>query len=110
MFNVLGTIIGWIISAIAVWVSQKIVLEERKEKGFVSCLGLTLSGTILGWILGFIPLIGWLLSIITWLLLIKVWFDISWLRALVIAILAWIILIIMNVIVKVLNLQFGLHF
>ncbi len=106
--TILAAIIGWMIATFAVWVSQIVVLEKKKEKSFISCLGLTLVGTIVTFIIGLIPFpaLTFILSIIAWVFLIKSWFSIGWLRAIVIAVIAWIILMIVFAIIGFLGLGY----
>ena len=84
-------IIGLIINAVVLWISQIVVLPKEKEKGFLSVLVLALIGAILTSFLLLIPIIGWLIGLIVWIWLIKSWFDTGWLQAIAIAILAFII-------------------
>jgi len=91
MMGIFSIIAAIIVETIVLWLSQKIVLPSEKEKSIISVLGLVIVGVIATAILTLLPAIGWLLSIIAWIALIKVWFDIDWLRAILIAILAIII-------------------
>ncbi len=102
--TIVGAFIGWIILAFSIWASQKFVLEKGKERSLISCFGLALVGTVAGTLLGLSPFIGWLLSVLAWVFIIKSWFDIGWGRAIIIAILAWIILSIINFLTGLLRL------
>jgi len=88
---VLRFVIGLIINAFVLWISQIIVLPKEKERSFLSVLLLALIGAILTSLLSLIPLIGWLIGLIAWIWLIKSWFAIGWLRSIAIAVLAFII-------------------
>ncbi len=91
-------IIGLIVNAIVLWISQIIVLPKEKEKGFLSVLMLALIGAIVTSFLALIPFIGWLIGLIVWIWLIKSWFDIGWLQAIAIAVLAFIIGVVISAI------------
>ena len=53
-------IIGLIINAVVLWISQIVVLPKEKERSFLSVLMLALIGAILTSLLSLIRLIGWL--------------------------------------------------
>ncbi|HIE23166.1 MAG TPA: hypothetical protein EYP68_02940 [Candidatus Korarchaeota archaeon] len=91
-------IVGLIVNAVVLWVSQIVVLPKEKEKGFLSVLMLALIGAIVTSFLALIPLIGWLIGLIVWIWLIKSWFDVGWFQAIAIAVLAFIIGIIIGVV------------
>ena len=92
----LSLLIGLIVNVVVLWVSQKIVLPTEKEKGFLSILALAIIGAVVTFVLGFIPVIGWLIAIVVWVWIIKAWFNIGWLHAIAIAILAWVIMYVVS--------------
>ncbi|RLG51178.1 MAG: hypothetical protein DRO00_07590 [Thermoproteota archaeon] len=89
-------IIGLIINAVVLWISQIVVLPKEKERSFLSVLMLALIGAILTSLLSLIPLIGWLIGLIAWIWLIKSWFNIGWFQSIAIAVLAFIIGVIIS--------------
>lgn len=97
MSSVFRFLVMLVISAIVLWVAQKIVLPERKEQSFMSVLALALVWSIIDFILGYIfvllPLgiLEWIAVVILWIWVLKLWFKVGWLTASVISIVAWII-------------------
>ncbi len=90
----------FVANVIALWLSQRFVLPTEKEKGLLSVALLSLIGAVLNLVLiRFIPLIGFLVAIVVWIWLIKVWFDIGWGHAILIAIVAFVLGIILSAIV-----------
>ncbi len=96
-------VIGLIINAIVLWISQIVVLPKDKERSFLSVLMLALIGAVLTSLLSLIPPIGWLIGLLAWIWLIKSWFSIGWFQSIAIAVLAFIIGIIVSML-----LGFGL--
>ncbi|RLG53989.1 MAG: hypothetical protein DRN99_05840 [Thermoproteota archaeon] len=89
----LGVVLAIALETMALWASQKIILPAEKERSLPSVLALVLVGLLASaGISLLIPVLGWLISALAWLWLVKVWFRVGWLRALVIALLAVIIL------------------
>ena len=90
----------FVANVIALWLAQRFVLPKEKEKGLLSVTLLSLIGAVLNVLLvKFIPVIGFLVAIVVWIWLIKVWFDIGWGYAIVIAIVAFIVGIVLSAIV-----------
>ncbi len=90
----------FVANVIALWLSQRFVLPSEKEKGLLSVVLLSIIGAVLSYILiRFIPFIGLLVAIVVWIWLIKVWFDIGWGHAIVIAIVAFVLGIILSALV-----------
>lgn len=99
-----------VVSAIVLWIAQKIVLPGRKEQSFVSVLALafvwSIIDIILGYIFAFLPLgiLEWIIELIIWIWILKAWFDVGWLTASVISIVAWIISMILGFFLGILSL------
>lgn len=90
----------FVANVIALWLAQRFVLPKEREKGLLSVVLLALIGAVLNVILvKFIPAIGFLVAIVVWIWLIKVWFDIGWGHAIVIAIVAFVLGIALSAIV-----------
>jgi len=101
-FSVTGLIIQLIISTIilapVLWIAGRSLVGKEKAK-FTDAIWIVISGIILRAIIGKLPLpnVLWLATIIViivWLLLIKHFFDTGWIKAIIIAILSMIILMI----------------
>ena len=91
-----------IVSAIVLWIAQKVVLPTSKEKSFLSVTALALIWAIIDGILdgifSFIHLgiLGSLISLLIWIWVLKVWFDIGWIKAILISFTAWIISLVLG--------------
>jgi uncharacterized membrane protein len=109
-------IILWVVVSIPVYISARIITSGRQHKAsFGSAMAATLGGSIVYFIvlslayLFLSALIGHdavivalILAIIAWLAVYKAAFDVGWLGALGIAILAAIVLFVLNVILAAL--------
>ncbi len=94
---------AFVANVTALWLSQRFVLPKEKEKGLLSVALLALIGAVLNVILvKLIPVIGFLVAIVVWIWLIKVWFDIGWGQAIVIAVVAFVLGIVLSAIVGLL--------
>jgi len=92
-----------VVSAIVIWVAQKVVLPSRKEKQFVSAVALAFLWAIIDAVLDLIfsflhlGVIGWLVTLVVWVWVLKSWFDIGWGAAALISFVAWIISLILGI-------------
>ncbi len=90
----------FVANVIALWLSQRFVLPKEKEKGLLSVALLALVGAVLEVVLvKLIPVIGFLVAIVVWIWLIKVWFDIGWGHALLIAVVGFVLGLVLSAIV-----------
>ena len=112
IYTIVGLIILWIIVSIPVWLAGKAVTGGKATFG--DALLATLAGPIVyfvvvflvGYFLGASALIfGYLLALIAWIWVFKASFGTGWLRAILIAILAWVLFIVFSIIIGTL---FGL--
>ena len=112
IYTIVGLIILWIIVSIPVWLAGKAVTGGKATFG--DALLATLAGPIVyfvvvflvGYFLGASALIfGYLLALIAWIWVFKASFGTGWLRAILIAILAWVIFVVLSIIIGAL---FGL--
>jgi hypothetical protein len=107
LVTIISLIVLWIIVSIPVWLAGKAITGRRASFG--SALLATLAGPIvyflviflidffLGAILGPSAYIfGWILAIIAWIWVYKASFETGWLKAILIAILAWVIFVILS--------------
>lgn len=112
--TIIGLIILWIIVSIPVWLAAKALTGGRASFG--GALLATLAGPIVyfvvTWLVSYFLgaaigstayVFGWLLALLAWIWVYKASFETGWLRAILIAILAWIIFV-------VLSFLFGLLF
>ena len=100
MPGLLSFIFTLIVSACVIWLAQKIVLPRHKEKGILSVLALaflwSLIEFVLSLIFSIIPLgvIEGIVVLILWIWVLKAWFNVGWLQAAAIALVAWIIMLV----------------
>ena len=113
MVDIIGTIIhlvvAGIIGGIFVWLAAKALKAPRATywHGILTVVSAIIVTDILGY---FVSGLGWLLTIIEIiiiLLLIKHFFGVGWLKAIVIAVLAIIILIIVIVVLALIGIAFA---
>ena len=114
LYTLIGLIILWIIVSIPVWLAGKAVTGGKATFG--DALLATLAGPIIyfvvvflvGFFLGASALIfGYILALIAWIWVFKASFSTGWLRAILIAILGWVIFIVLSIIIGAL---FGLAY
>ena len=93
---VLQVIVSTIIIGPILWIAGRLLVGKDKAK-FTDGLVTVALGTIIGAVISYLGLSGWIATIIVlivWLALIKHFFDCGWLKALLIAIIAIVIFII----------------
>jgi hypothetical protein len=104
---IISLIILWIVVSIPVWLAAKALTGGRASFG--SALLATLAGPIVyflvTWLVGFFLgaaigssayIFGWILALLAWIWVYKASFETGWLRAILIAVLAWIIFIVLS--------------
>lgn len=110
LITFIGLIFLWIIVSIPVWLAGKAITGGKGAFG--DALLATLAGPIvyalvilvvdftLGSIIGLTAYVfGYLLALIAWIWVFKASFGTGWLKAILIAILAWIIFIVLSIVV-----------
>jgi hypothetical protein len=114
LYTIIGLIILWIIVSIPVWIAGKAVTGGKASFG--DALLATLAGPIVYFIVSFLVgyflgasalIFGYILALIAWIWVFKASFQTGWLRAILIAILAWVIFIVLSIIIGAL---FGLAY
>ncbi len=106
---VIQIIVAAIILAPVLWFVGRIFAGKDKAK-FTDALWIAVLGVIIGAIIGaFLPgWVSWIIMIIVWLALISHFFDCSWLKALLIAIVVVIVYIVIAVILGIVLVLLGL--
>jgi hypothetical protein len=110
IYTIIGLIILWIVVSIPVWLAGKAVTGGKASFGdallatlagpIVYILVTFLVGFFLGELIGSSALIfGYILALIAWIWVFKASFQTGWFRAILIAILAWVIFIVLSVII-----------
>jgi hypothetical protein len=114
LYTIIGLIILWIIVSIPVWIAGKAVTGGKASFG--DALLATLAGPIVYFIVSFLVgyflgasalIFGYILALIAWIWVFKASFQTGWFRAILIAILAWVIFIVLSIIIGAL---FGLAY
>jgi len=99
-----------IILAPAFWLAGR-ALEDKMKAKFIDAVWIVILGTIIGGIFSFFDIVGiiaLIIQLILWLALVKHFFDTTWIKALVISILAIIILIVISFILELIGIGIGL--
>jgi len=99
-----------IILAPAFWLAGR-ALEDKTKAKFIDAVWIVILGTIIGGIFSFFDIVGiiaLIIQLILWLALVKHFFDTTWIKALVISILAIIILIVISFILELIGIGIGL--
>jgi len=99
-----------IILSPAFWLAGR-VLEDKSKAKFIDAVWIVILGTIIGGIFSFFDIVGiiaLIIQLVLWLGLVKHFFDTTWIKALVISILAIIILIIIGFILGLIGIGIGL--
>ncbi len=110
LFTIISLIILWIVVSIPVWLAGKAITGGKATFG--DALLATLAGPIVYFIVTFIVdfflsavigtsafVFGYILALIAWIWVFKASFQTGWIRAILIAILAWVIFIVLSIIV-----------
>ncbi len=110
VFTIISLIILWILVSIPVWLAGKALTGGKATFG--DALLATLAGPIVYFVVTFIVdfflsavigssafVFGYILALIAWVWVYKASFETGWLKAILIAILAWIIFVALSVIV-----------
>ena len=87
--------ITFVIGAVLLHLATGIL--DFKKRGFTTAVGTVLVGSIFSFFLTFIPLVGWLLGLIGFWYIIKKFYDVGWLKAVI----AWIMSIVVAFIIGV---------
>lgn len=110
LVTLVGLIILWIVVSIPVWLAGKAITGGKATFG--DALLATLAGPIVYIIVSFLVgfflsssigsaafVFGYILALLAWIWVFKASFQTGWLRAIAIAILAWVIFIILSIII-----------
>lgn len=112
----IALIILWVVVSVPVWIAARIVTSGRQKKAsFGEAMGATLGGAIVYAVValvsyvflhliigGYAIILAVLLAVVAWLGVYKSIFSVGWLGALAIAILAGIVVVVLNVILGLL--------
>ena len=110
IFTIISLLILWIIVSIPVWLAGKALTSG--EASFGDALLATLAGPIVYAIVTFVVdfflsaiigsaafVFGYILALIAWVWVYKASFGTGWLKAVLIALLAWVIFVVLSIVV-----------
>jgi hypothetical protein len=110
LYTLIGLIILWIVVSIPVWLAGKAVTGGKATFG--DALLATLAGPIVYFIVVFFVglffyrkvgstalIFGYILALIAWIWVFKASFRTGWIRAILIAILAWVIFVVLSIVI-----------
>jgi hypothetical protein len=113
LFVIISLVVFWIVISIPVWIAGKALTGGKATFG--GALLATLAGPIVYAIVIFVVdlflsgiigsaayIFGYILALIAWIWVYKASFATGWLRAIAIAILAWVLFVILSIIFSVL--------
>jgi hypothetical protein len=106
---VVDLVIAGIIGGIFVWLAAKALRAPKATywHGILTVISAIIVTDIVRYLLGSLGLIAEIIEVVIILLLIKHFFGVGWLKAIVIAILAWIILIVVIFVLALLGIAFA---
>jgi len=99
---ILKMIVELIVIAPVLWLAGRVIVGGQKAR-FRDAIYIVIAGVLVGAIFGYF-LSGWissLVSMIVWLVLVKHYFDASWGKSVIIAVLAVVILVIIAIVLAV---------
>jgi hypothetical protein len=118
LVTLIGLIILWIVVSIPVWLAGKAVTAG--DATFADAMLATLVGPIVYFIVYFLVgyflssiigsaalVFGYILALLAWVWVFKASFQTGWLRAILIAVLAWVIFIVLSIVIGSL---FGIYY
>ncbi len=92
--EVVGFVVAWLVSTLAIWLALRILPGRQKRESLTGAAVTALVGALIYWIFHAvirIPLISGVVAFFVWLYALRKLQGVSWLGALVLAILIWII-------------------
>jgi len=106
---IIDLIVAGIIGGIFVWLAAKALSAPKATywHGILTVISAIIVTDIIRYLLGSLGLIAEIIEVVVILLLIKHFFGVGWIKAIIIAILAWIILIIVIFVLALLGIAFA---
>ncbi|MFN3805033.1 MAG: hypothetical protein ACK4SY_08245 [Pyrobaculum sp.] len=94
MANIVGILVGWIVTTIAIWLALKIFPGRQKRESLAGAALTALAGALIFWLfysIFRIPVISGILAFFIWLYALRKLQGVGWLGALALAVLIYII-------------------
>jgi len=106
---IIDLIVAGVIGGIFVWLAAKALSAPKATywHGILTVISAIIVTDIIRYLLGSLGLVAEIIEVVVILLLIKHFFGVGWLKAIVIAILAWIILVIVIFVLALLGIAFA---
>ncbi|MEM1692323.1 MAG: hypothetical protein QW394_04125 [Thermofilaceae archaeon] len=90
--SVIGLVIGWLVSGVAVWLALKLFPGRQKRESFGGALLTALVGAVIFGVFAMLKIpFGTVIAIVVWLYALKKIQNVGWLGAAVLAVLIYII-------------------
>lgn len=90
--TIIGLVIGWLISGVAVWLALKLFPGRQKRESFGGALLTALVGAVIFGVFAMLKIpFGTIISIVVWLYALKKIQNVGWLGAAALAVLIYII-------------------
>lgn len=90
--TIIGLVIGWLVSGVAVWLSLKLFPGKQKRESFGGALLTALVGAAIFSVFTMLKIpLGTFIAIIVWLYALRKIQNVSWLSAAILAVLIYII-------------------
>lgn len=84
-------LVGWLVSAVAVWLALKVLPGKQKRESFGGALLTALVGALVFWFFSVVKIpLGTVIALVVWLYLLKRLQGVGWLGAAALAVLIYI--------------------
>ena len=106
---VIDLVIAGIIGGIFVWLAAKALRAPKATywHGILTVISAIIVTDVIRYLLGSLGIIAEIIEIVVILLLIKHFFGVGWIKAIVIAVLAWVILVVVIFVLALLGIVFA---
>jgi hypothetical protein len=106
---IIDLVVAGIIGGIFVWLAAKALSAPKATywHGILTVISAIIITDIIRYLLSSVGIIAEIIEVVVILLLIKHFFGVGWLKAIVIAILAWVILVVVIFVLALLGLAFA---
>lgn len=106
---IVDLVVAGIIGGIFVWLAAKALRAPKATywHGILTVISAIIVTDIIRYLLGSLGIIAEIIEIVVILLLIKHFFGVGWLKAIVIAVLAWVILIVVIFVLALIGIAFA---
>jgi hypothetical protein len=107
MATIFGLIIGFFVQAFALKLALGAMGQPAAENRYSRALGVSAMLTVAGFILGFVPFFGWLLSSAVWVAVVMSVYHIGFLKSVGVAILQVVLRFILGLLLALFGIKVG---